>query len=71
MDEEIKKSKLAEKWGEKVSIAISQKENGQIIKIIWKALKGTFFTAWARGQRGKPFEITTWSRSGGNIGSFG
>jgi hypothetical protein len=43
MDEEIKKSKLAEKWGEKVSIAISQKENGQIIKIIGRREGNIFY----------------------------
>jgi len=35
-------SKLAEKQGEKASIAISQKERGQIKKMLWKLVKETF-----------------------------
>jgi len=35
-------SKLAEKQGQKVSIAISQKERGQIKRMLWKLVKETF-----------------------------
>ena len=35
-------SKLAEKQGEKASIAISSKERGQIKKLLWKLVKETF-----------------------------
>jgi len=47
-------SKLAEKQGEKASIAISQKERGQIKKMLWKLVKETFQDddAWDKAYTG-------------------
>jgi len=47
-------SKLAEKQGEKASIAISQKEGGQIKKMLWKLVKETFEDddAWDKAYTG-------------------